>query len=219
MSESASKSPDEWDGGVTLLAVLSDSREVRECISDAICADRRFRVVASVPVADSVEALRNVSFNILIAHTKSSGDYESISAIATEFSTKLIIVVIGDDVHEATGLQTHSGPDVLETLKQIGRIERIRDVVAEAAARHGIPQHEPSETERIDRERLAVLTDRELEIMALTAQGMSIKGIAAQLRRATSTIETHRENIMRKVGLSDRVALTRLAIRTGLITA
>ncbi|MCB9858437.1 MAG: response regulator transcription factor [Phycisphaerales bacterium] len=104
-------------------------------------------------------------------------------------------------------------------MNQIGQIERIRDVVADAKSRLGVHHRVMSEAERIDRERMSLLTDREREIMALTAEGRTVKEIAAQLGRSVSTIETHRENIMRKVGLHDRVALTRLAIRTGLISA
>ncbi len=66
---------------------------------------------------------------------------------------------------------------------------------------------------------LAQLTERELEVLKLTAEGHSIKDIARKLHRAQGTIARHRENIMTKLKIHDRVALTRFAIRTNLIEA
>ncbi len=70
-----------------------------------------------------------------------------------------------------------------------------------------------------DRRLLESLSDREQEILTLTAQGMSIKAIAVQLHRGYGTVATHRVRIMKKLGLNDKVALARFAIRTGLIEA
>ncbi|MDR3459624.1 MAG: response regulator transcription factor [Verrucomicrobiae bacterium] len=51
------------------------------------------------------------------------------------------------------------------------------------------------------------LTDRELQVLQLLGHGFSTKTIAAELRLSFKTIETHRENIKRKLGLHDAAAL------------
>ena len=61
------------------------------------------------------------------------------------------------------------------------------------------------------------LSPREIEIVKLVAEGHSTKDIAATLFIAAKTVERHRSNILEKLGTRDRVALTRYAIRRGLI--
>jgi DNA-binding NarL/FixJ family response regulator len=62
-----------------------------------------------------------------------------------------------------------------------------------------------------------VLTPRESEILKLVAEGHSSKEIAALLVISVKTVERHRANILEKLGMRDRVELTRYAIRLGLI--
>ncbi|MFF5264368.1 response regulator [Actinomadura viridis] len=62
-----------------------------------------------------------------------------------------------------------------------------------------------------------VLTPREEEILKLVAEGHTSREIADTLFISTKTIERHRANILAKLGLKDRLELTRYAIRTGLI--
>jgi DNA-binding NarL/FixJ family response regulator len=61
------------------------------------------------------------------------------------------------------------------------------------------------------------LTSREREVVKLVAEGFSNKQIAEALVISEKTVERHRANVMEKLGMRDRVALTRYAIRHGLI--
>jgi DNA-binding NarL/FixJ family response regulator len=62
-----------------------------------------------------------------------------------------------------------------------------------------------------------VLTPRELQVLKLIAEARSSKEIAAELVISIKTVERHRANILEKLGMSDRVELTRYAIRRGLV--
>jgi DNA-binding NarL/FixJ family response regulator len=62
-----------------------------------------------------------------------------------------------------------------------------------------------------------VLTPRELEVLKLIAEAHTSKEIAAELFISIKTVERHRQNILDKLGMRDRVELTRYAIRRGLI--
>jgi DNA-binding NarL/FixJ family response regulator len=62
----------------------------------------------------------------------------------------------------------------------------------------------------------AKLGQRELEVLALLAEGNSSAAIAAQMQIATSTVEVHRRNIMRKLDLHNVAELTKYAIREAL---
>ncbi|MEU5724195.1 response regulator transcription factor [Micromonospora sp. NPDC047738] len=61
------------------------------------------------------------------------------------------------------------------------------------------------------------ITDREEEVLKLVAEGHSSKQIADLLFLSVKTVERHRSNILQKLGLRDRLELTRYAIRAGLI--
>ncbi|NGO49436.1 response regulator [Streptomyces ureilyticus] len=61
------------------------------------------------------------------------------------------------------------------------------------------------------------ITDREEEILKLVAEGHTSQEIADLLVISVKTVERHRANLLQKLGLKDRLELTRYAIRAGLI--
>jgi len=61
------------------------------------------------------------------------------------------------------------------------------------------------------------LTPREQEVLKLVAEGYTNKQIAEALVISEKTVERHRANILEKLGMRDRVELTRYAIRHGVI--
>jgi DNA-binding NarL/FixJ family response regulator len=79
----------------------------------------------------------------------------------------------------------------------------IRNYLSRARAGNGIPSR--------------AITDREEEILKLVAEGHSSKEIADMLVISVKTVERHRANLLQKLGLKDRLELTRYAIRAGLI--
>jgi DNA-binding NarL/FixJ family response regulator len=68
----------------------------------------------------------------------------------------------------------------------------------------------------VERE-LDPLTDRESEVVKLIAEGLTGREIGQVLQISDKTVERHRANVLEKLGLKDRVALTRYAIRRGLV--
>jgi DNA-binding NarL/FixJ family response regulator len=83
-----------------------------------------------------------------------------------------------------------------------------RRLVAEFAAR----AKEPARTAD-----LAVLTDREREVMALVAGGLSNDEIAGRLYLSPATVRTHVSRAMTKLGARDRTQLVVLAYESGLV--
>lgn len=104
-----------------------------------------------------------------------------------------------------------------------------RDLVSACrAALRGEPFLYPSAVQAIVREHLErarrgeparsdPLTPREQEILKLIAEAYSNDEIAEQLVISKKTVERHRANILEKLGMHDRVQLTRYAIRRGLV--
>lgn len=61
------------------------------------------------------------------------------------------------------------------------------------------------------------LTPREREVLILIAEGLSNAEIAEKLVISIKTVDRHRENIMRKLNMHNRIDLVKYALRTGLI--
>lgn len=61
------------------------------------------------------------------------------------------------------------------------------------------------------------LTSREREVIQLLAEGKTSKEVAVALNLSVKTAETHRTNLMRKLGLHSVADLTRYAVRNGIV--
>ena len=76
-------------------------------------------------------------------------------------------------------------------------------------------QQDVSETDPVQYQ-LRELTEREMEVLTLIAQGMSNREIAAALSISPMTVKTHVSNLLGKLQLADRTQAAILAIRLGL---
>ncbi len=73
-----------------------------------------------------------------------------------------------------------------------------------------------SQLSKTDYEAYRQLSDRERQVLQLLAEGNSTKEIAYKLRVSVKTVESHRQNIMTKLGIHSLPGLTKFAIREGL---
>lgn len=80
------------------------------------------------------------------------------------------------------------------------------------------PDHhyESRESEVVDLGPLDILTPRELEVLALLGQGLSLKEIAGMLFRSVKTVDNHRAALGKKLAINDRIKLAEVALRAGL---
>lgn len=74
--------------------------------------------------------------------------------------------------------------------------------------------HSPGNTSLV----FSVLTAREREVLQLLAEGKTTKQLASRLHVSVKTVESHRQQIMRKLGIYSIAELTKFAIREGLIS-
>jgi len=96
-----------------------------------------------------------------------------------------------------------------ELRRALDRAVRRESFVSESIAAGGHPGNTA---------RTSVLTTREREVLRLLAEGNSTKEVAYRLGVSVKTAETHRLNLVRKLGVTNIADLTRLALREGLIT-
>jgi DNA-binding NarL/FixJ family response regulator len=107
---------------------------------------------------------------------------------------------------------------VLKTAADRDLVEAVR------AAIRGEPFLYPAAVTALIRDYLAreetpadPLSPRELQVLKLIAEAYTSDQIAQELSISRRTVDRHRENILAKLGMRDRVELTRYAIRRGLI--
>jgi DNA-binding NarL/FixJ family response regulator len=136
--------------------------------------------------------------------------------------TRVLILSMHDDEHYlfealkagAAGyvLKREADQDLVGAVRAVGRGEAfltnaaersiIRDWMSGSATGPNIP-----------------LTPREEEVVKLIAEAHTNAQIAQVLHLAEKTVESHRANVLRKLGMRDRVELVRYAIRRGLVEA
>jgi DNA-binding NarL/FixJ family response regulator len=74
-------------------------------------------------------------------------------------------------------------------------------------------------TARPDADELGRLTNRQCQVLRLIAAGRTTKGIARDLAISTKTVETHRAQLMDRLGIFEVASLVRFAVRNGLVNA
>ena len=106
-------------------------------------------------------------------------------------------------------LKTQADVDLLEAVRAVERGEPFLTPEAQRALIKDVLGQGAGRTDE--------LTPREQEVVKLVAEAHTNKEIAEILHLSEKTVENHRSNAMRKLGMRDRVELVRYAIRRGLI--
>ena len=119
-------------------------------------------------------------------------------------------------------LKSDAGRDLVAAVEalQLNRTfftNRVSQMVLEGfLQREPMDGHEDEEKKDEDGSGVA-LTSREREVIQLLAEGKTSKEVAAVLHLSVKTAETHRTNLMRKLGLHSVADLTLYAVRNGIV--
>ena len=130
----------------------------------------------------------------------------------------LILSMYDDERYLFEALKAGASGYVLKTQADVDLLEAVR------AVERGEPFLTPDAQRALIKdvlgqgaERTDELTPREEEVVKLVAEAHTNREIAEILHLSEKTVENHRSNAMRKLGMRDRVELVRYAIRRGLI--
>ncbi len=177
------------------------ARLALELAPDVILMDIR------MPVLDGLEATRRISEDPRCATTK-------IVILTTFALDEYVFEAIRFGASGFLVKDTRPA-DLIEAIRVVAAGDALlspvvtRSLIAEFAARAKPPPHSP---------RLDELTDREREVMALVAEGLSNDEIADRLIVSPATAKTHVSRTMIKLGARDRAQLVVAAYETGLVT-
>lgn len=107
--------------------------------------------------------------------------------------------------------------DLLEGVKQVSRGRTYFSVpVMKIMADYYVQKHRPAAGDMPAHQNLG-LTPREREILAMIADSLTSQDIAEKLFISQRTVETHRSNIMQKLGIKNSTGLVRFALEHGIL--
>jgi DNA-binding NarL/FixJ family response regulator len=137
----------------------------------------------------------------------------------------LVLTTFGEDRFVFEALRAGASGFLLKDSRRGQLISAVRPVAAgdemvDAAITRRLVEQLADRPRRADGtpEALAALSERELDVMRLVAEGLSNAEIAAQLVLAEATVKTHVASILRKLDARDRVQLVIRAYETSLVT-
>jgi DNA-binding NarL/FixJ family response regulator len=199
------------------ILVVEDHRIVREGLCLYLAREPRFEVVAAVGTGEDAvkEYLRHRPDLVLMdLQLPTMSGVEAIRAIRKEDRTARVVVLTmyaGDeDIRRALDagavtylLKASLSDDLIDVLHRVHQGDRPVSPEVQAALR--------------DREHMASLTKREIEVLELVSTGHRNKEIAGHLGIREVTVEVHLRNVFTKLDVHDRTAAVRVALRRGII--
>lgn len=199
------------------LMVVDDHHVVRQGLVALLRTVPDMRVVAEAADGEqALEAFRKHQPDVVLMDLRMQGmnGVEAITRIRSEFNNARIVVLTtfdGDeDIYRA--LQAGARGYLLKGMDSDELLDAIRAVYA---GKSRIPA---SVAERLA-ERMSgpALTDRETEVLKLIVGGNSNKEIATALFISEATVKTHVNNLLSKLGVSDRTQAATTALQRGIV--
>ena len=204
----------------TLVLVASDNLHMGAALSAAVLSEASCHVAGIAKLASVPQARRTSGAGLTIAWCPNPNDCFSvldIPAVPSLFVHTVMLCTDPDACDKAVSEAVPEGVVVRSVRNKDDAINTVPLILSELLEANRIQLSRRMSHSPIAHELLARLTAREIEILSLTAEGHTLEEIAQIISRSFSTVASHRRSIMTKTGLRDRVALTRFAIKAGLV--
>ncbi len=208
------------------MLVVDDHAIVREGVKMVLETDPELQVVGEAGSGEeAIERVRELQPDVVVMDIAMPGlsGFEATRRIRASHPDVMVLALTVHD-SEAYVFQMLRAGAVGYVLKRAAAADLIQAV---KAARRGEALLHPSVARLLIRDYLARaergeegaerLSDREREILKLIAEGRTNREIASMLYLSVKTVQAHRANLMRKLGLHDRVELVKYALRKGII--
>ena len=202
----------------TIRVLIADDHSiVRQGLATIINRDPEMTVIAQAEDGQQVIALfREYQPDVTLMDLRMPqvGGVEAIAAICAEFKPARIVVLTTYDGDEDIyrGLQSGAQGYLLKDAKPNELLNAIRTV-------HRGQQYIPPDVgaKLVQRMSNPELTERELEVLRLMAHGTSNLDIAAALSIGESTVKSHVNRILSKLGVNDRTQAVIVAVKRGIV--
>ena len=203
----------------TIRVLIADDHSiVRQGLATIVNRDPEMTVIAQAEDGQqAIELFRQHQPDVTLMDLRMPqvGGVEAISAICAEFKPARIIVLTTYDGDEDIYRGLHAGAQgyLLKDAKPNELLQAIRIV---ARGQQYIPPEVGAKL--VQRLSNPELSERELEVLGLMAQGMSNLDIATTLIISESTVKSHVNRILGKLGVSDRTQAVIVAVKRGIVS-
>ncbi len=212
--------------GPVRIMLVDDHAILREGLSALIELEPDFKVVGqagSIPEAVGVATTLQPDLIVTDLSLPGTTGMQGIVELRSRAPNARLIVLTVHNTEEYIRAALSAGADGY-ILKDASRLELIHGIRAVLAGQRHLC---PRSSARVVRSYLGEaqptaaavvgVTGREREILGMIAGGQSNKRIAIVLNRSVKTVEKHRANLMRKLGLHNVADVTRFALQSGLL--
>ncbi len=205
--------------GTRIIRVLcvDDHPLVRKGIASILANEPDIELVAEAGNGrEAVEQFRRTQPDVTLMDLRmpEMDGIEATRAIRNEFPDAKIIALTSYDGDQDVFRALEAGIRGY-LLKEMVHTEVLRAIRTVAAGKRLVPSEV---AERLpDAFPRAALTPREVEVLTLVARGFANKEIADQLGTASGTVKMHIQNILGKLGASDRTHAVTIALQRGII--
>lgn len=221
--------------GKARLLVVDDQAFMRLAIGAVLAHDESLEVVGEAEDGEeAVERCRALRPDLVLMDVEmpKMDGIDATRRIKAELPSTGVLVLTAHDDHDCLMSAVRAGAAgyVLKGSNPKGILEAVRAVLGgETPLDHGLAMRllrrlaadegprEPSESRTQLDALAAVLSPREVETLRLIASGKTNRQIAKELMVSLSTVKTHVQRIIRKLGVSDRTQASVKAIEMGLL--
>ncbi len=208
------------------LLLVDDHPVVRRGMASVLSQNQQLRVVAEA--ADGVEAVSKarelrpdlILMDVDMPHMNGLAATETLRKEQPD--TKILILsMLGNSEYVLRIIESGAKGYVLKESPPEEVLHAVETVLAGQA--YFSPQVAQVAMDKFVRgratpARVALLTNREREVLVQIAEGLSNKEIASFLEMGVRTVETHRERLMEKLEIRSVAGLTKFALQEGLVT-
>lgn len=198
--------------------IVDDHSIVRQGLATIINRDPEMTVIAQAEDGQqAIDRFREYQPDVTLMDLRmpQMGGVEAITAICAEFKSARIVVLTTYDGDEDIyrGLQAGAKGYLLKDAKPNELLSAIRTV-------HRGQQYIPPEVgaKLVQRMSNPELSERELDVLRLMAQGMSNLEIGTALSIGESTVKSHVNRILSKLGVNDRTQAVIIAFKRGIVS-
>jgi FixJ family two-component response regulator len=189
--------------------IVDDDQAVRESLGDLLRSmDYQVTLYGSASEFLEVELPDTPACLVLDVRLPGTSGLE-LQEYLTRLNIRLPIILMtgfGDIVMSVKGMKAGA----VDFLTKPVRDQDLLDAVAAAIRMDQDRRHEMAQHARL-REKYALLTPRERQVMALVASGLMNKHVASELSISEVTVKMHRASVMRKLGQKSVAMLARIA--------
>ncbi len=209
------------------IVLAEDHQVVRQGLRLLLETQPEFRVVGEA--SDGLEAVRTIEQkqpDVLVLDLMMPGlDGVAVTQQVSRRFPRTRVVILSMQENEAYVYAALAKGAVAYVLKQRTVVELVQAVHAVMAGRRYLSAPYTEEALSAYQRRigaapldaLETLTEREREVFQLAAEGYTSAQIGARLNLSRRTVETHRAQMMQKLGLQSQTELVRYAIRKGIV--